>query len=497
MDEEPPTISSHVRELLNNLAPEKFMKLDAVETDWSCLFQRYRDADQIIRPYRDTWQRICSLILQRLELQNVTHADLIRGIYFEGLSQRQMIDRQRPQQPEGKEPWSTSSSISMNLPDAVSAYVYLFSEAEEICQQTSSEQPIALFGSLLPSATDGAVAVPDPAPVAATISYGREPRRRLVIGDATLPIAVLLVAILSIIWYWVGNSRAQDLAACIENVAGMCDIPAGEFLRGSTPDQLQQFEALCVKYESPCTIDSFEDELPQRRVVLPAYRIDRVEVTNREFQRFADAEGYQTVAEKRGSSKVWNDDIRVRDFIVTTGATWRQPGGAGTSVVDREDYPVVHIAWADADAYCKWAGKRLPTEAEWERAARGDDGLVFPWGNDWQENAGNYVRNGIAPLLASVGKVPRGSSPYGVADMLGNVSEWTSDWYDENYYATEESAINPLGPIASTSTINTRVRRGGGRSTRAGFLHAAWRITYPVEVDTTSDTLGFRCAATQ
>jgi sulfatase modifying factor 1 len=279
----------------------------------------------------------------------------------------------------------------------------------------------------------------------------------------------------------------------------MAYIPAGPFLQGSTPDQLESFEKRCIEAKTDCRKGYFEDELPLREVMLSDFYIDRYEVTNKSFRSFVESTGYKTTAEKRGKSRVFFPALG--NFIEIPGANWQHPGGPGTSITERMNYPVVHVSWKDAKAYCEWDPplgliKRLPTEAEWEKAARGPDGRLFPWGNEWYPDAANYSK--LTPdgkpdekELSPVGQYPRGASSYGVEDLLGNVSEWVADVYDPGYY-WEAPDRNPYNTTVPESRSDGRhSRRGGSWATSPGYLHSAWRIDRP---DEPSDTLGFRCA---
>jgi formylglycine-generating enzyme required for sulfatase activity len=273
-------------------------------------------------------------------------------------------------------------------------------------------------------------------------------------------------------------------------------IPAGPFIQGSTQDQINYFGQLCeeAKGHLPylCDATFFEDELPARQVILSSYFIDQHEVTNNDFQRFVTANHHITTAERVEHS--WVFLLGTTTVTDTQGADWQHPEGPLSNISGQGSYPVVHVSYADAAAYCKWVHKRLPTEAEWEKAARGPNGQLFPWGDKWDNTKGNYVvvvpdGSDYTRGLQPVGSYPQGRSPYGVDDLLGNAFEWVADWYDPDYYRNNPPERNPQGPPKSPKEQHSR--RGGGWATRAGFLHAAWRIDRP---ERTSNDLGFRCA---
>jgi formylglycine-generating enzyme required for sulfatase activity len=255
-------------------------------------------------------------------------------------------------------------------------------------------------------------------------------------------------------------------------------VPAGDFTMGSDSS-------------------SFANERPVHTVSLDSYWIDRTEVTNAMFGTFVDQTGYQTSAETAGSSYVYLPDSGHTEL--TQGADWQHPLGPDSSLEDLGQHPVVHVSWNDAQAYCEWVGRRLPTEAEWEKAARGPDGRTFPWGNDFDGTILNSADVNLGGALgntsyddgfrftAPVGYYPSGASPYGALDMAGNVWEWVNDWVDEAYYQSSPSA-NPGGPASG----EYRIVRGGSWHEPQDGVRAAYRgWAGPADTDI---TLGFRCA---
>jgi formylglycine-generating enzyme len=255
-----------------------------------------------------------------------------------------------------------------------------------------------------------------------------------------------------------------------------------------------------------------DGEGPVRRVRLDPFRIDPHAVSNSEFAAFVAETDHTTDAERFGWSFVFAG-LLPEDFPPTRGveqapwwrqvegADWRRPEGPQSSLHGRMDHPGVHVSWNDARAYCDWAGKRLPSEAEWEYAARGGlEGKVFPWGDEL-EPGGEHRMNvwqGAFPRENTCadgfyGTSPVGAFPangYGLHNMTGNVWEWCADWYSPDFH-TRDRRTNPQGPP-----------RGTGRSTRGGsyLCHHSYCRRYRVaarnslQPESTTGNTGFRCA---
>ena len=238
----------------------------------------------------------------------------------------------------------------------------------------------------------------------------------------------------------------------------MVYIPAGDFLMGS-----------------PKLSAASYDERPQRKIFLDGFWIDRTEVTNEKFVVFLNEMGNQ----KQGRA-TWLDAGSEYARIQQQDGKWQVEAGY-------ERHPVVEVSWFGASSYCQWAGMRLPTEAEWEKAARGVDERTFPWGEMIDCTLANY--KGCLNTTARVGSLPIGASPYGVLDMAGNSIEWVADWYAEDTYSLPP-VPNPLGP----QTGNTRVMRGGSWLSVGNFLTVTFREKS--RPDDSGYTYGFRCAFT-
>ena len=256
----------------------------------------------------------------------------------------------------------------------------------------------------------------------------------------------------------------------------MVYVPGGMFQMGST--------------------EGDDDEQPVHEVTLDGFWIDQTEVTVAQFRKFVNATGHQTQAEDQN----WGYAYTGSSWGQIEGANWQHPQGSES--VALEVHPVVQVSWQDAMVYCEWVGGRLPTEAEWEYAARGEQDLIYPWGDEFECSRGNFddemeIDDEVVPggegcdgyiRTAPVGSFPDGASWCDALDMAGNVWEWVADWYDEDYY--KRSVIeNPAGPEARTY----RVLRGGSWNDYNWFVRAACRVG---DLPTfTSINYGFRCSS--
>jgi formylglycine-generating enzyme required for sulfatase activity len=225
----------------------------------------------------------------------------------------------------------------------------------------------------------------------------------------------------------------------------MVYVPAGEFSMGSQVGTV--------------------DEQPVHTVYLDAFWIDRTEVTNAMYSSCVDA------------------GACLRPMVINSNTHYGYYLFAPYT-----DYPVIALKWSSADAYCTWAGRRLPTEAEWEKAAVGTDGRTYPWGNN-EPNKKLLNFNRFVNDTTSVGSFPLGASPYGVWDMAGNLTEWVADWYDKGYYGSSPSS-NPAGPASG----DYKVLRGGSWVSNEYLVRSADR--HWLAPDTREITVGFRCATT-
>lgn len=305
---------------------------------------------------------------------------------------------------------------------------------------------------------------------------------------------------------------------------GMVYIPSGTYMMGADNYQADK------------------DEYPKHKVTVAAFYMDEHEVTNVQFQKFVEATGYITTAERKpeweelkkqlppGTPKPDENQLVASSLVFTppnhpvdlndysqwwswvSGADWKHPEGPNSNIKEKENYPVIHISWDDAMAYCKWVGKRLPTEAEWEFAARG--GLkdkIYPWGdegisdgkpkaNSWDggfPNA-NSERDGFKDLAPVKSFAPNG---YKLYDMAGNVWEWCADWYRNDYYESvtkPEGIKNPMGPKDSFDPeepyAQKKVARGGSYMCNDSYC-SGYRVARRMKSSTDSglSNVGFRC----
>ncbi len=223
-----------------------------------------------------------------------------------------------------------------------------------------------------------------------------------------------------------------------------------------------------------------DHEKPQRQVTLAAFWIDVYPVTNARFARFQEAGGYDDPTWWAPAGWEWRRRRSIRGPLSWNEAGWDGP-----------EQPVAGVSWYEADAYARWAGRRLPTDAEWEKAARGSDGRRYPWGDDWPSPALANFDNAIG-RTTPVGLYPAGVSPYGCHDMAGNVNNWTSDWYWPEFgqfcvahgLLEDPRCDDAIRARVGTATISKRVDRGGGFATPREYhevLGCTRKVHWPPE----------------
>jgi formylglycine-generating enzyme len=303
----------------------------------------------------------------------------------------------------------------------------------------------------------------------------------------------------------VGNVAAVRPAAARSLTAArrsMVDVPDGVFrMGGEDVDAVAQ-----------------DGEAPVREVTVTGFRIDPKAVTNAQFATFVKASGYVTDAERFGWSFVFDTLVTSAGrrrilaaqvpgapwWRAVEGASWRAPDGPGSTVAERQNHPVVHVSWNDASAYADWIGKRLPTEAEWERAARGGlDQARFPWGNDFTPRDEHRCNTWSGPFPRRAPGAPEPGTMrvdayrpngFGLYNTSGNVWEWCADWFSADWHvpASDETRHNPRGPVDGQA----KVLRGGSYLCHVSYCNryrvAARTMTTP---DSTTGHIGFRCAA--
>lgn len=245
-------------------------------------------------------------------------------------------------------------------------------------------------------------------------------------------------------------------------------VAAGPFLMGSTADQIDAAVALCRRNPDgdACQRSDFTSEFPQHEIFLSDFYMDITEITNGQYRACVQA-GVCNPPDS-GSGTYRSSEYYERPQF--------------------DAYPVVWVTWFDARDYCGWVGERLPTEAEWEKAARGETGAIFPWGDRFATDMANTQDRG-SEVIQPVGQYPAGASPYGLLDMAGNVWEYVADWFDPDYYFNAPGE-DPAGP--NVSPTGQRVLRSGSYANFQHYARVANRGA--ITPDSSTQFRGMRCA---
>ncbi len=294
-------------------------------------------------------------------------------------------------------------------------------------------------------------------------------------------------------------ANAQHAVVAAEQAAPMITIPAGIFIMGSNPAT-----AHATLKSSGSSKPMYADEYPLRTVHLETYAIDQFEVTNRAYYAFVIAQNYLVPDTWQSNGYAFAPDTLINADLSLLKQLAQQVFKIEVSNLSRSqilkalierrellnNLPVTGVDWQDAHRYCAWLGKRLPTEAEWEKAARGTEGFEYPWGNQWDIKKANAAGgHGWEQGVAPVGSYENGKSPYGVYDMAGNVMEWVEDWY--------QPYPSPNAPATAPNNLKQKVARGGswggiGHYTLSYFARSAQRFNLSPKAR--FNDLGFRCA---
>ena len=280
-------------------------------------------------------------------------------------------------------------------------------------------------------------------------------------------ICIALLIIHVVTWYNHVSAELSPTAKKVLSTIEWVEIPAGEFLMGSTPEDAEAAYNAAKLRSSLLEKYTFDTEVPQHTVYLSTYQISRYEITNAQYRAFIEATNRSTPRGDNGE-ETWKDE----NF-------------------NADNQPVVGVTWFDAQAYAEWIGGSLPTEAQWERAARGAEGRKYPWGNDPPKvrQHANFARryNKTTPI----GQFQEGVTPNGIADLAGNVWEWCLDEYNPSFYKQNDKDVkrDPLN-LRFRDVLRSRVIRGGAWDTGSTFLRSALRSTfYPLD---STHSIGFR-----
>jgi len=273
----------------------------------------------------------------------------------------------------------------------------------------------------------------------------------------------------------IGSTQISEVDSMV-----MVFIPAGDYLMGSTDIIINRLIIICEEeqfYSSACPILSWESEKPKHQIFLDSYWIDQTEITNQMYTDFLNS-----ISFKGGTNSNWFDENSTYTKIHAKSGLWEPVDGY-------KNHPMIEVTWYGAQSYCDWAGRRLPTEAEWEKAGRGSGGNTYPWGDKIGCLYSNYWSDDGRCIgdTTEVGAYEFGKSSFGVYDMAGNGWEWVEDWFSIDYYSISPQN-NPFGPL----TGSEKVLRGGSFNALDYQLRVTSR--YNMNPESTKFDIGFRCA---